>query len=107
MTYNINGINIEVIAINNYIDNRVNKIYAILGIFEDNQNKSNLKPYERYLERINKELKGAAAYLPSETWLELSNLIYGLAHTEAVTQPEVKSLVFHCIALVKKAKVEA
>lgn len=73
-------------------------IYKILLLYEDVINKDSVvteEDYESYLERIYVRFLGKTP--------EISETIYGLKTVGfKLTQPKIKSIVFHLISLIEK-----
>lgn len=105
MDYNVNGIVFTKEEVNEYIDTSVNKIFALLGIFEDCSEKKIFDPFFIYLNRIITEFNGIYQLMGIEPFLSLVGNLKGLSAAENLDHKFVKSLTFHCISIVKKAKV--
>ena len=105
MGYNINGIEISGEVLNKYFDTLVNKIFAILGIYEDCEKTQDFINYDTYLDRVIIELSGGYYVIGFNNFISLSNILSGIKHSDSLNHKKVKSLVFHCISIVKKMKV--
>lgn len=91
--------------LNKYLDRLVNKIFAILGIYEDCDEKKTYDDFFIYLDRLCLEIKGCQYSLEIENFLSLYNVLLGISHSEIIEHKKIKSLVFYCISVVKKMKV--
>ena len=103
MGYNID-INKE--EINIYLEKIVDKVFAILGVFESCNKRNDFNDYYTYLERIALELKGCTYSLERYNFLSLYNTILGMSKVDELNHAKTKSLVFYCISLIKKMKVK-
>ena len=84
-----NGINFSDKEIQEYKQSVINKLFAILGIFEDCEAINDYSGYTAYM-------FGIVNFLSVVSILEGSQV--------PIEHSEVKRLVFHCISLVKKAR---
>lgn len=91
---------------NIYLDKLINKVFAILGIYEDCYRKQLFEDYFIYLDRLCLEIKGCRYSLEKDKFLSLYNTLLGMLNSEIMEHKRVKSLVFHCISVIKKMKVE-
>lgn len=90
--------------INEYFKYSVNRIYAILGMYEDENDFKNL---HCYLRRLIIEFKGIIDLYDGKEFISLINILNGIDNNlESLNHSEIKSLVFHCISLLKKIKGE-
>lgn len=106
MIYNVNGIEISSEMLNKYFDTLINKIFAILGVYEDCEEINDFSSYDIYLDRVLTELTGGYYMIGFDNFVSLSNILTGIKYSETINHRKVKSLVFHCISMVKKMKVE-
>lgn len=90
---------------NIYLDKLIDKIFAILGIYEDCVDKGSFDDYFVYLDRLCVELKGCSYTFDVDKFISLYNILIGLMHSQSIEHKQVKSIVFHCISVVKKMKV--
>jgi len=102
MDYNFNDIQFSKAEVEEYQKNVVNKIFAVLGIYEDCQSKSDFESYYAYLGRLCTELNGLYQMFGSKVFLSVASVLCGMKEDDAPTHSTVKSLVFHCISVVKK-----
>ena len=105
MSCNINGIEISNEELNKYYDKLINKIFAILGVYEDCEKESNFDNYTIYIDRVLTELIGGYYLMDSEAFLSLYNILLGIKSSNDNNHKKIKSIVFHCISVVKKMKV--
>lgn len=89
-----------------YLEKMIDKIFAVLGIYEDCETINCFDNYYIYLNRLCTELKGCTYLAEKEELLSVYNTLYGLYKTKNTNHDKVKSIVFHCISVVKKMKVE-
>ena len=101
MDYKFNDISFTQTEIEEYCKIVVNKLFAILGIFEDCQLKSDFDSYYSYLNRLCTELNGLYAMFGIRKFLSIVSVLSGMHEDLAPTHAGVKSLVFHCISIVK------
>lgn len=106
MIYNINGIEISDEILNKYFDALINKIFAILGVYEDCDKIKDFSNYDIYLDRVLTELSGGYYVIGFDNFISLSNILTGIKYSDKINHRKVKSLVFHCISMIKKMKVE-
>lgn len=105
MSCNINGIEISNEELNKYYDKLINKIFAILGVYEDCEKESDFSNYVVYIDRVLTELVGGYYLMNSEEFLSLYNILLGIKSSDNFNHKKIKSIVFHCISVVKKMKV--
>ena len=99
MMYNFNKIQFTDDDIQYYIDCSVNKLYATLCVFEDCEKKSDYETYHIYLKRLITEFTGIYNIFDVNVFLSILN---GMILEENPKHKDVKSLIFHCISLLKK-----
>lgn len=86
-----------------YINFTINRVYAILGVYEDCESENNFDNYYRYIKRLITELIGAYKILKIEQFLSLISIISGMQELKNLNHSDVKSMTFHCISILKKA----
>lgn len=101
MAFNVNLTEKDV---ENYRKYCVNRIFAILGIFEDCQKTGNMETLNTYLNRLITEFTGVSSVFNMTTLIPVVGILQGMKESENLQHKEVKSLVFHCISIVKKAE---
>lgn len=104
MIYNINNIKVSKDSLNEYLDSLINKLFAILGIYEDCEKINDFSNYDIYVDRILTEITGCYYSIGFKNFLSISNILIGMKHTENINHKKVKSLVFHCISIINKIK---
>lgn len=92
--------------INSYLDELINRIFAILAIYEDCEKSNNFQNYLSYLNRIIVEVNGVYNLLNIEDILSIIFTLEGMTIIEKMKHGTVKSLTFHCISIIKKVKVK-
>lgn len=65
-----------------------------------------MSPFYSYLDRLVIEFYGAKDIFDICTFISIVSILDGLRKEENLTHKEVKSVVFHCISLVKKGTDE-
>lgn len=112
----INEIIIEDSQINKYIDGLIGKVFAILGVYEDCTELNCYDIFDSYIYRVICELRGFYRLTNATSFLSLSSILEDLHQSvledslkditeRKVTHKRVKSLVFHCISIIKKERV--
>ena len=82
-----------------YNKRSINKLFAILGIFEECEESGDMSPFHSYLDRLIIEFRGIKDIF---TFVSIVAILDGLRKEEQLNHKKVKSIVFHCISLVKK-----
>lgn len=85
-----------------YIQASVNKVFAMLGVYEDCQKINDFENFYRYVKRLLYEFTGAYNILKVESLISLLGVIEGIYNDKGITHSEVRSLTFHCISILKK-----
>lgn len=102
MMYNFNKMQFTDDDIQYYIDCSVNKLYATLCVFEDCEKRSNFETYHIYLKRLITEFTGIYDIFDISVFLSVVGILNGMILEEDPKHKDVKSLIFHCISLLKK-----
>lgn len=97
-----NGIVFSDEEIQKYKESLINKIFAILGIYEDCDDIGDFTGYTTYISRLTREFNGIYSMFGIINFLSIVSILEGMK--VPITHVEVKRLVFHCISLVKKAR---
>ena len=105
MDYNISNINISGESINIYINQLVNKVYAILPIYEDCEIKNDFDSFHVYLDRLIIEISGNYHNLGNKGFLTLTNVLTGVNNSDNLNHSNIKSLTFYCISILKSLRV--
>lgn len=100
--YNYNNVTFTDEDIQYYIDCSVNKLYATLCVFEDCEKKSDFETYHIYLKRLITEFTGIHSMFNVSVYLSIVGILNGMILEEDPKHKDVKSLIFHCISLLKK-----
>lgn len=85
-----------------YINSSINKLFAILGIYEDCEKNNNFDGYYTYLSRILTEFSGFDKIFEMNFYISIISILMGMEEDKEPNHKKVKSMVFHCISLVKK-----
>lgn len=96
-----NGIKFSDKEIQEYKQFVINKLFAILGIFEDCDTINDYTGYTTYIKRLTREFNGLYNMFGIKDFLSIVSVLEGMQ--VPIEHSEVKQLVFHCISLVKKA----
>lgn len=104
MAYKFNNICFTDDQVDNYKDLAINKVFAALGIYEDCAEQGDFSGYYKYLNRICTEFDGIYNMFGINTYLQLVGVLQGMIKDENPEHSNVKSLVFHCISIIKKAR---
>lgn len=88
--------------INLYLDRSINRIFAILAIFEECEDCNNMSTFYSYLDRLIIEFNGIKDIFDITLFMSIVGILNGMKNKDRLTHKEVKSLVFHCISIVKK-----
>lgn len=97
-----NGIEFSDKEIQEYKQSVINKLFAILGIFEDCEIINDYSGYTTYIRRLAREFNGLYDMFGIVNFLSIVSVLEGMK--VPIEHSEVKQLVFHCISLVKKAR---
>ena len=97
-----NGIEFSDKEIQEYKQSVINKLFAILGIFEECEESGDMSPFHSYLDRLIIEFRGIKDIFDICTFVSIVAILDGLRKEEQLNHKKVKSIVFHCISLVKK-----
>lgn len=102
MDYKIIKENIQKQDIDFYLNSSINKIFAILGIYEDCERNNNLESYYTYLNRTIIELSGFDYIFETNFYISIISILVGMLEDKEPNHKKVKSITFHCISLIKK-----
>ena len=99
--------------INSYLDGLIGKVFAILGVYEDCVQMDSFDIFDTYTYRVMCELRGFYEFTGSTSFISLSSILEDVRvqvlekkEDETLSHKRVKSLVFHCISIIKKERVE-
>jgi hypothetical protein len=112
----VNGVQVDKDGLNQYLDGLIGKVFAVLGVYEDCTEANDYSIFDSYVYRVESELEGFYHISGVVPFLSLSSILEDLrekiaedskkeASERDMTHKRVKSLVFHCISIVKKEKV--
>lgn len=104
LAFEHNGIIFTNKEIDDYKKTVINKIYAALAIFEDCEKVKDFSAFYTYLNRICTEFNGVYKMFGSPLYITIVAILEGMSTKENLTHKEVKSLVFHCISTINKAR---
>lgn len=97
-----NGIEFSDKEIQEYKQSVINKLFAILGIFEDCEIINDYSGCTTYIRRLAREFNGLYDMFGIVNFLSVVSVLESMQ--VPIEHSEVKQLVFHCISLVKKAR---
>ena len=112
----INDMYVDKDQLNAYIEGLIGKIFAVLGVYEDCTDMGCYDIFDSYIFRVICEVRGFYKLSNATSFISLSSILEEL-HSFVMEESEkkeedkilnhkrVKSLVFHCISIVKKAQV--
>lgn len=98
--YKINGAEFTKDDVAVYIENSVDRVYAILISFESCQETNNFESYQTYLERLIVEFDGIYDLLGIIQFFSLVGILKGM-QKEGIKHHMVRSATFHCISILK------
>ena len=107
MSFYINEVEVPVSTYNSYIRQCINKIFKILPIYEDCEEQQNFKHYISYLDKLIVMCIGSELLFNQRDFVELVSILKGLQEFECLTKEKTKSIVFHCIDMLERLKVNA
>lgn len=107
MSFYINEVEVPVSTYNSYIRQCINKIFKILPIYEDCEEKKDFKHFVSYLDKLIVMFMGSEILFNQRDFIDLVSILKGLQQVEGLTQNTVKSTVFHCINMLDKLKVNS
>lgn len=102
MEYSENRVIFQPEELSIYINKMINKVFAILGIYEDCEKISDFDTYQTYVQRVIIEMIGFSRNYPHPTLVSLVNLLTGIINVKDLTHRQVKSIIFHTISSLKK-----
>lgn len=86
-----------------FIEDIIGKTFKILPIWEDCETeKENFESFNSYLDKLITMLLGSNYIHKEEKIYSVLVMLKGMQQREDLTQRKVKSIVFHCIDLLKK-----
>ena len=85
-----------------YVNTLINRVFAVLGVFEDSVQKSNYDNFSSYLDRVCTEIYGCYVNTSNDKFLSIYNLLTGIQKEALHTHKHIKSIVFHCISMIKQ-----
>lgn len=106
MSFWINEVEIPASTYNMYIKQCINKIFKILPIYEDCEEQGDFKFYISYLDKLIIMFTGSEILFNQSDFINLVSTLKGMQHMEDLTRTQVKSIVFHCIDLLDRLKIE-
>ena len=105
MSFYINEVEVPISTYNSYIRQCINKIFKILPIYESCEEQQNFKYYISYLEKLIIMFTGSELLFSQGVFVELISILKGLQEFENLTKNKTKSIVFHCITILERLKV--
>lgn len=91
-----------------YTEYLIDRLFEILYVYENCEKTGDFIFYKKYLYRILTETMGCAEMLEIAQVIDtniifsIQNILNGMYKEETTCHSNVKSLVFHCISLIKK-----
>ena len=105
MSFYINEVEVPVSTYNSYIRQCINKVFKILPIYEDCEEQNNFKHYTSYLDKLIVMFTGSELLFNKRDFVELVSILKGLQKFKTLTRDKTKSIVFHCIDILERLKV--
>lgn len=102
MDYDFYGTKISSKEFEEYREGCINKLFAILPIFEECSKSSDLTGYYTYLNRVVFELSGVNKVFGANAFLTIIGILTSMMEDKNPTKKVVKALTFHCISVLKK-----
>lgn len=111
---NFNGCKISKDEFNSFLDTLINKVFAILAIYEDCEECNDYSMLSLYVLRVSSEIRGFSRLMNINSFISLSSIIEDMREKISLKElnkienfghKQVKFLVFHCISIIKKEKV--
>lgn len=87
-----------------YVHLCVNKVFAVLGIYEECQRSENYEGYYVYLRRIITEFDGIYSLYGFDYYAQIVGILEGMYNNKSLNHSNVKSLTFHCISLLNSLR---
>lgn len=106
MSFYINGVEVPVSTYNSYIRQSINKVFKILPIYEDCEQQKNFKYFKSYLDKLITMFTGSEILFNQRDFIDLISILKGLQETNDLNKSKTKSIVFHCINILDRLKVE-
>lgn len=102
MVYKVYDADISDNDLTSFLNSCINRFFAILGVYEDCEKIGDFTSFNTYIERLCIELSGCYSLFRLDIFISLLGLLQGLKEKENLNHQEVKSVVFHCISLLKR-----
>jgi hypothetical protein len=103
----INGVEIPKSTYNSFINENINKIFKILPIYEECLEKEDFKNYLTYIDKLIVMFTGSEILFNQKDFINLVSILKGMQNTLTLNKNQVKSIVFHCISILDKMKLQA
>lgn len=107
--YNLKDTSVTKDKVNEYLEALIGKIFATLYIYEDCQKINDYNSLTSYLYRLRFEIEGFYKITDSIGFISIVSILSNLYEksmddANIISKDHVKSLIFHCISIIKKAK---
>ena len=106
MSFYINEVEVPVSTYNSYIRQSINKIFKLLPIYETCEEQNDFKHFISYLEKLIIMFTGSEILFNQRDFIDLVSILKGLQKVENLNKDSIKSIVFHCISILDRLKVE-
>lgn len=106
MSFYINEVEVPVSTYNSYIGQCINKVFKILPIYEDCEEQKNFQHFKSYLEKLIIMFIGSEILFKQKDFIDLISILKGMQKTESLNKDLVKSIVFHSINILDKARIK-
>lgn len=106
MSFYINEVEVPISTYNSYIRRCINKIFKILPIYEECESQNNFDFYVSYLDKLIVMFTGSEILFNQKDFIDLVSIFKGLQIPNNYNKEQVKSIVFHCIDILDRLKLE-
>lgn len=106
MSFYINEVEVPVSTYNSYIRQCINKIFKILPIYEDCEEQNDFKYFTSYLDKLIVMFIGSEILFNQRDFIDLISILKGLQKVDNLNKNKIKSIVFHCINMLDRLKVD-
>ena len=93
MHYEVYDAEISQAELIDYLNTVINRLFAVLGIYEDCSESNDMTNYHIYLERVITEMSGGYENLGLENFLQLVNVLCGLRDDEKGNRGKDKAIL--------------
>jgi hypothetical protein len=106
MSFYINEVEVPISIYNSYIRQCINKIFKILPIYENCEEQNDFKHFISYLDKLIIMFTGSEILFNQRDFIDLISILKGLQEADNLNKNKIKSIVFHCINILDRLKVD-